>query len=159
MNTDKTRTDFLRDLTDLDNRLVEFQNQYPINFGAMFRQNFGVILMVLAFCLYGFGFRGGYTFCTIPSLLGVIGLIVWIKRFDLKRKERGSYPLTSKIDEIERVYSQYPDVQECIKQFRVKATAVINKKNWIRIAFVLFLMMLLAVGGFMLLVNLQYYMK
>lgn len=145
MNTDKTRTDFLRDLTNLDNLLVEFQNQYPINFGAMFRQNFGVLLMMLALILYGLGSKGGYTFCTIPSLLFVAGFIVWVKRYDLKQKEASPIDVNNKIAEIEYIYSQYPDVQAFIKKFRAKVNAVNNKKTLIRIAFWI---LMASVGGF-----------
>lgn len=142
MNTDKTRTDFLRDLTALNQQLVAFKNQYPTNFGAVFRHYFGLILMVLAMWIFVCGYRGGYShsFCGMPVLLGLFGFLIYVKRVDLNQKNEGPIELNNKIAEIEHNYSQYPDVQDFINGFRANVNAIDRKKKNMRTVFKAILM-------------------
>lgn len=158
MNTDKTRTDFLRDLTALNQQLVAFKNQYPANFGAVFRHYFGLILMVLAMWIFVCGYRGGYSFfCDMPVLLGVLGFLIYVKRVDLNQKNEGPIELNNKIAEIEHNYSQYPDVQDFIKGFRANVNAIDRKKKNMRIVFKAILMAFGILGAVMAYAVFSYY--
>ncbi len=86
------------------------------------------------------GYRGGYSFCDMPVLLGVLGFVVYVKRVDLNQKNEGPIELNNKIAEIEHNYSQYPDVQDFIKGFRANVNAIDRKKKNMRIVFKAILM-------------------
>ena len=159
MNTDKTRIEFMRDLTALNELLIAFQNQYPINYGAMFRHNFGLILVVLASWIFVLGYRGGYSFCDIPALLGVLGFFTWIKRSDLNTKNADPIDLKNKIAEVERNYSQYPDVQAFVKGFRAKVNAIFIKKKNMHIIFRLIMIVVGVLGASLALATFVYYKK
>ena len=157
MNTDKTRIEFMRDLTALNELLIAFQNQYPINYGAMFRHNFGLILVVLASWIFVLGYRGGYSFYDIPALLGVLGFFTWIKRSDLNTKNADPIDLKNKIAEVERNYSQYSDVQAFVKGFRANVNAIDRKKKNMRIVFKAILMAFGILGAVMAYAVFSYY--
>lgn len=137
MNTNQTRTDFMRHLSVLEGDLVDFNHDYPVSFGEMFRRHLGIMLMVLALYI---GIQGAEVpdtrnFYSVLACLGVVAFLVFIKRFKLDIPHADPTLLTSHIEEMAQKYGEFPDVKEYLADFRKRANAAIKKKKRIKVSF------------------------
>ena len=139
MNTNQTRADFMRHLSVLEGDLVDFNHNYPISFGEMFRRHLGIMLMVLALFIGIQGAEGAkeqtQNFYGVLACIPVVGFMVFIKRFKLDIPHADPALLTSHIEEMEQKYGEFPDVKEYLADFRKRADAAIKKKKRIKVAF------------------------
>ena len=127
----------MRHLSVLEGDLVDFNHDYPVSFGEMFRRHLGIMLMVLAILI---GIQGAEVsdtrnFYSVLACLGVVAFLVFIKRFKLDIPHANPALLTSHIEEMEQKYGEFPDVKEYLANFRKRANASIKKKKRIKVSF------------------------
>lgn len=129
----------MRHLSVLEGDLVDFNHNYPISFGEMFRRHLGIMLMVLALFIGIQGAEGAkeqtQNFYGVLACIPVVGFMVFIKRFKLDIPHADPALLTSHIEEMEQKYGEFPDVKEYLADFRKRADAAIKKKKRIKVAF------------------------
>ena len=128
MNSNKTRTDFMLAMTRLEGELADFQRKYPVNYGEMFRRYFGLVIISIAVCLGIMG-DGSYDFYTVVVFVGIAGMMIFFKRFDLNLEHAEATELNNQFSQLNKDYGEYPDVKQYLKEFRDRATAAITKKR------------------------------
>ncbi|MBQ3657540.1 MAG: DUF308 domain-containing protein [Bacteroidales bacterium] len=132
MNENKTY--FQRVSVMLENLLKDYKNQYPKNYGDLFRDFFPILLIVLGAAAFVYG---AATMTDSAMLIGVlVSPVLIVFAFSLKRVNRKNRPenvdFLSKIRSLELqmvTFNEYPDVKQYLEQFENRLNDTVKKKT------------------------------
>ena len=144
MNT--ARTDFLSDMSKLEDAIMNYKYEYPFNSGAVFSLHTGTIMMILSLALIIAG-DGKSFYIGIAAIVGFIGFIVFIKRYNLNQKHANTAEVYNMINRIEWNYNGYPDVKEYIAEFRIRLAAAVKQKQKAETALLIVIFAIIALGA------------
>jgi hypothetical protein len=128
---DSVRIKFQRALSVVEERLREYKNSYPRNFGALIRTSFPASMVWLSILFFFDGFAGGsggeewIGEFLISVVLFVFSGLMWGNT----RYLRNTKPPESAVEALEKDFGEYPDVQKYIQKCKTDLDTAVKRKT------------------------------